>query len=235
MQKHFIVFLSVIMVLCFSACGFNRDVPDTVTIEGKEYKKAFVEELYPFSEPGDGIRILGTRYSRYSKTPYDCYIAYDRNAEPNIFFLKEQFDEAKKFYSDHNNFNFFCLFGNIHDEDEQQIISLENIDGSMFNSLLEFSAENNYNPFTSFNNEENLKKIPVADSDDWMADEIHFYKESKDGAFSTSRGYTFVLFDNKLHLLYEYDFSDENAIKMVVRDIPSEIGDYFCALLKAFS
>ena len=64
-----------------------------------------------------------------------------------------------------------------------------------------------------------------------MADEIHFYKESKDGAFSTSQGYTFILHENNLYSLYQYDFGDDEKPVMLVRDVPTEISDYFCTLL----
>ena len=156
-------FISLLFILSFSSCAFNPEKPDSVIIEGKEYKRAFIGELYPIGDSkliSSGVKVSGNSYYRCSGTPYDCYIAYDRNAEPNIYFESEKFNEAVSFYDGSNNFNFFCLLGNIHDENDQQIFHLEKIDSSMFNSLLEFSKENDYNPFTSFNNEENLKKIP---------------------------------------------------------------------------
>ncbi len=234
MRKHINFILILVLILCCSSCAANLAKPDIITINGKEYKKAFVGELYPFDESlsDDGVKVSGNFYYKYSETPYDCYIAYDRNAEPNIYFAKEKFDEVVSYYNDPNNFKFSCLIGNIHDENDQQIINLGNLDHSIFNSLLEFSKSNDYNPFTSFNNEEGLKRVPVTDPGDWTADEIHFYKESKDGAFSTSQGFTFILYENKLHLLYQYDFSDDETPVMLVKDIPSEIGDYFCTLLK---
>ena len=234
MKKHIFYILLLILVLCFSSCSLNLDKPDTVTIEGKEYKKAFVGELYPFDEfdSDDGVTVSENVYYKHSQTPYDCYISYDRNAEPNVYFAKDDFDEAKLYYSDSNNFEFFCLFGNIHDQNGQQIINLKNIDCEMFNSLLEFSKNTDYNPLTSLNNEEGLIKIPFADPDDWMADERHFYKESKDGAFTTLKAYTFILHENKLYFLYQYDFSNDEAPVMLVREVPSETGDYFCDLLK---
>lgn len=234
MKRCALIFISLILVLCFSSCAINFDKPDTVTIEKKEYIRAFIGELYPVdaSFPNtDGVKVSGNFYYQYSGTPFDCYITYDRNAEPNIYFEKEQFEEAASHYKNADSFKFFCLLGNIHDENDQQIIDLENIDYSMFNSLFEFSKDNDYNPFTSFNNEDGVKKVPIADPDDWIADEIHFYKESKDGFFTTSKAYTFILYENKLCFLYQYDFSDGKDPVMIVRDIPSEISDYFCSLL----
>ena len=173
----------------------------------------------------------GENYYKYQLTDFDCYIAYDNDAEPNVYFESNQFGEAVSYYNNEENFDFYCLLGNIHDESEQQIIEIEDIDSLIFNQLLEFSKNNDYNPFTSFNDEDGLKKIPISNPDDWMADEIHFYKESKDGAFMTSKGYTFVLHENKLCLLYQYDFIDDESPVMLVKDIPSEISNYFCSLL----
>ena len=233
MKKYIMLFLSLILVLCLSSCTLSLDTPDTVTIDGKEYKKAFVGELYPLDEvfSNDGVKASGKVYHKYSQTTYDCYIVYDNNAEPNVYFEAGKFDEAKLYYDNSNNFNFFCLMGNIHDENDQQINHLENMDQSKFDSLLEFSNNNEYNPFTFFNNDESLIKIPIANPDDWMADEIRFYKESKDGAFSTSRAYTFILHENDLYMLYYYDYGDDENPVMLVRDVPTEISDYFCTLL----
>lgn len=238
MKKYLFFVFAVMLVLFSTSCELNKALPDTVTIENKEYKKAFLGELYPLDRSfpdGDneeGIRNSGEYYYKYPLTDFDCYIAYDNNAEPNIYFDSEQFDEAFSFYSDGNNFKFFCLMGNIHDENDQKIYEIQEVNPTMLKSLLEFAAENEYNPFTSFNNEDGLKKVPISDPNDWMADEIHFYQESKDGAFSTLKAYTFILYENNLCFLYRYDFTDEKSPVMLIRDVPADISDYFCALLK---
>lgn len=61
MKKYIVLVLSLILVLCFSSCTPNLDMPGTVTIEGKEYKIAFVGELYPFDEliSSDGVKVSG--------------------------------------------------------------------------------------------------------------------------------------------------------------------------------
>ncbi len=225
----------LVLAFLFSSCGLNLNKPDNVTIQGNAYKRAFIGELYPLdaSFPNvEKVRVSGNAYYPYSESPFDCYIAYDRNAEPNVYFKTSQFDDAVSHYSNGDCFNFYCLIGNIHDESEQQIFEISGIDSSMFGQLLEFAKENDYNPFTSFNNEDGLIEVPVADAADWMADEIHFYKESKDGAFATSQAYTFKLHNDKLYLVYSYDFSNEEEPVMSLRDIPSEISDYFCSLLE---
>ena len=74
--------------------------------------------------------------------------------------------------------------------------------------------------------------MPIPHPNNWTDDEIHFYKESKDGAFSTSKGYTFIMVDDRLCLLYQYDFGDENNPIILVREIPEDLSEYFCTLLK---
>lgn len=237
MKKYIILILSLILILCSVSCTAKKDLPDTVTIEDEEYRKTFIGRLYPTdasfpdADDGEGTRLYGEYYYKYLLTDFDCYIAHDKNAEPNVYFSSEQVDEAFSFYNDANNFNFFCLIGNIHDENEQQIYEIHEINSLMFDSLLEFAEKNDYDPLTSFNNEENLKNVPIPNPDDWMADEIHFYKESRDGAFTTSRAYTFILHENSLYLLYQYDFSDDKMPVMLIRDIPEEISNYFESLL----
>ena len=179
----------------------------------------------------DGKRVLGNVYNHYPKSPFDCYITYDRHAEPNVYFSADVFDRAMSYYGKAESFDFFCLLGNIHDEDEQEIYSLLEIDPLMIDQLVAYSAKNCYDPFTSLDNEEDLLQLPIPNPDDWMADEIHFYKESKDGAFTTSRAYTFVRLEDRLCLLYRYDFSNEDSPVMLVRELPTELSAYFCALL----
>lgn len=237
MKKYILVILSVMLISNFASCAFEKDLLLNITIEGKEYQKAFVGELYPLDTdfPGadeEGIHISGERYYKYQLTAFDCYIAYDNNAEPNVYFESGRFEDAVSYYRNAENFKSFCLLGNIHDENDQQILEVKEIDSLMLDQLLEFSKDNDYDPFTSFNNEEGIITVSIPNPNDWMAEEIHFYKESKDGAFSTSIGYTFILYESKLCLLYQYDFTDEESPVMLIRYAPTEISDYFCYLIE---
>lgn len=235
MKKYIFAILSLILILSSASCTIKKDLPVNITIEGKEYQRAFVGELYPIDEDilnSEGTKRFGTSYLKYSETQFNCYIAYDNNAEPNIYFESHQFEEAVSYYESEDNFNYFCLLGNIHDEKNQQIFEIKDIDSLMLDLLLEFSKNNDYNPFASLNNEEGITTVSIPDPNNWMADEIHFYKESNDGAFSTSKAYTFILYENKLCFLYQYDFTDEKSPVMLIRYVPTEISDYFCSLLE---
>lgn len=233
MKKCILIFISLVFILSFTYCGFSPEPPKSVTIEGQEYKRAFVGDLYPINEDytfaSDSLKISGVSYHKYLEAPYEIYIAYDGNGEPNIYFESEKFSEAVAYYKDAENFNFYCLLGNVHDEDDQQVFLLEEIDCRMFDSLIEFSKENDYNPFASFSDEKSLREVPIENPDNWIDDEIHFYKESKDGSLGTMK-YTFVVHENKLCLLYQYDFSNEDAPVMSIQDVPEELSDYFLSL-----
>ena len=238
MKKYILVILSVILILNSASCTLKKDLPVNIIIEGKEYQRSFIGELYPLdtgfpdADDKEGIRISGEYYYKYQLTDFDCYIAYDNNAEPNVYFESGRFEDAVSYYRNAENFKFFCLLGNIHDENDQQILEIKEIESLMLDQLLEFSKDNDYNPFTSFNKEEGITTVSIPDPNDWMADEIHFYKESKDGAFSTLKAYTFILYEDKLCFLYQYDFTDEKSPVMLIRYVPTEISDYFCSLLE---
>lgn len=235
MKRVICIGLSFIFLFCIVSCSIQKVLPDSIMIEEKEFKRAFAAELYPIDDSflgAEDINISGVSYYKYQLSQQDCYIAYDSNAEPNLYFSSEEYEAALSYYGNANNYNFFCLIGNIHDDNQSRIYSISSIDSVMFDRLVDFAKTEDYNPFASFNDEEELRRLPVADPDNWMDDEIHFYKESKDEAFSTLKGYTFVLTENKLALLYQYDFSNTDSPQMLIRDIPTEISDYFCTLLK---
>lgn len=222
-------------MLCLTSCKSTKNVKNNVvTIKGEEYKLAFVDELYPMYEElvsNKEIWALGKKCYEYIKPQFGCYIAYDLKAEPNIYFKSEQFDEALEFYSNGDNYNFFCLRGNIFDEERQQIFELHDIDLKMFDELISFASEKEYNPLTSFDNKDGIISFPI-NQNSKVVNEIHFYKESKDGAFTTSKGYTFLVRGDKMYLLYYYDYANDSKPVAKVRTLPTELSDYFYNLLK---
>ena len=234
MKRYVSIFYALIFVLCCASCTVKLSLPESVTIDGKEYKKAFVNELAPLYDEFSNVsakKIAGKSYYPFSKTSFDCYFAYDYNADSNIFFESTQFDEAVSYYSNIENFNFFCILGSLYEENGHLLFELEEIDYSMFEQLIEFAELYAYNPLTSFNKTEGLKEIPVPNPDDWMEEEVYFYRDSKDGAFTIER-HAFILHEREFYLLYRYDFTNEEAPIMLVRDVPEFLEDYFCELIE---
>ncbi len=223
-----LMLLIILICILFTSCRLSAKMPETVEINGIMYKAAISASLYPLTEVADkepDMKHRGIAYYMYTDGKYDCYIAYDYNGEPNIYFSDSQYDEAVLYYTSSENFTYYCKFGNIHDEHNNNYHVIHNVNSELFEKLLSYASEKSYNPFTVFKEVNDLEEIPVNNSDDWMKDEIHFYKESNDGAFTTSLGKTFYLLDDKLVLLYYYDFGDEDNPVMLIRRIPSEFND----------
>lgn len=234
-MKRCLFFILSLILLLTTACTTEHELPATVMIEGKEYQKAFTDELYPMDDAlsnSGGIHKAGATYCKYPAAQFDCYVVYGYQAAPTVYFVSDQFENAVSYYKDAGNYHFFCVLGNIHDENEQQVLEINTIDSAKFQQLLSFSKDNDYDPFAVSHREEGLIQVPIPDPDDWMAHEIHLFKQSKDGAFSTLKGYTFVLHENDLYLLYQYDFTDEEAPVMLLQAIPTDISRYFCSSLE---
>lgn len=236
MKKCVLLLMSVILVLCFTSCAWQK-LPDTVTIEEKEYKRAFIGELYPlFSYSWDdapytqGVLFAQKSYYPYPQAAFDCYIANNTSGKSNVYFESTAFDKAVSYYKNPDNFHFYCMIGNMHDEDQRETFEIQDIDAAMFDRLIAYCAENAYNPLTSYNNENDLRKVPISTDGTYMDDEIRFYKESNEGAFASSKGYIFKLVDHQLYLLFHYSFKDKENPVMFIRDVPTDIGDYFKVL-----
>lgn len=187
MKRFLAILLSVVLAVMCVSCGKLTSLPDTVKSDGKEYQRAFSNTMFPCDDSmrSDAKKISGRSYYMYSATPYDCRIVYSNNAKPNIYFVEEQFKDAAAFYSDPGNFDFYCIFGNLFDIEGQQKYLINEIDTSMFEQLIAFAEKNSYDPLSIFHDTKGLKTIMLQDPQHWEEDEIHIFKESKDGAFCT--------------------------------------------------
>lgn len=235
MKRFVLILVAVAIIICSTACSHKRELPDTVVINENEYRRAFVNELYPAKEgfPSSAdAKIEGVSFYNYTAdASFDTYIAYDGSAKPNVYFLSEQYDSALSFYNDAENYRFFCIVGNIHDENDQEKFEIEMMGVSMFERFLEFSKENDNDPFSSSNNEDGLIKIQLDEPEKRTDNEVHLYKESRDAAFKTSTAYSFVKVEDKLYYFYQYDYSDTEKPVMLVKELPEDINNYFYGLL----
>lgn len=241
LKKYMFIFLMII-VFCTSCTINNKPpknnsvknvsstkvMPEIVTIEDKEYKLANEFNVFPVSQllRSNIINIEKTTYYKYPVTSFDCYITYDISGLPCIYFDIEKYDEAMSYYNNSSNYNFFCLLGNVYEDEPKQLLKLEKDYPEMLDKLIKFSKEKEYKLF-GVNNDE-LKEIPILDLNSFTKNEIHLYKRSIDEAFTTSKGYKYIEFENKLYLLYSYDFK-KNCMNLIY--IPTEISDYFVNFL----
>lgn len=230
MKKLACVFFSLILAFCLSSCNLARfNLPDTIVINGKEYTRVFVSKLNPtcdYSGAAD-IKVSGVSLHENNGGKFDCYIAFDSKAEPNAYFPTEEYENVLSYYNNGDNYKYFCK--KWPSPEYERTYTIEKIDYEMFEKLIEFSDTNSYDPFSDSSSKDGLRDI-IKSYDIYTSCEVRFYRESNDGAFR-ELGYTLINSDGKLSLLYRYDCSDENYVKILVRDLPSELNGYFYNLL----
>ena len=69
------------------------------------------------------------------------------------------------YYTSSENFTYYCKFGNIHDEHNNNYHVIHNVNSELFEKLLSYASEKSYNPFTVFKEVNDLEEIPVNNSD----------------------------------------------------------------------
>lgn len=230
MKKLTCLFLSLLLAFCLSSCNLARfNLPDTIVINGQEYTRIFISKLNPTRDTSGeaDIKVSSISFYENSSGQFNCYIAFDGKAKPNVYFLTEKYEEVLSYYNNGDNYKYFCTKWPSPEYD--RTYTIEEIDYELFEQLSDFAEANSYDPFSISNNEDGLRDI-FKSYDNWTSYEVKFYRESKDGDFREG-GHTLINVDDKLSLLYRYDCSDENQIKIRVRDLPTELNEYFCNLL----
>ena len=109
------------------------------------------------------------------------------------------------------------------------IITISDIDQKKFVDLMVFADENSYNPFNSKNNVI-TQRLPIPDKDE--SPQLVFYRKSKDGFFTSSEANKFHVINDKLWLVFFYDYNHENNEELVAVTVPNELGQYFIELLR---
>ena len=90
-----------------------------------------------------------------------------------------------------------------------------------------FSEKNCYEPFGSNKGKQTLR-LPIPDRDE--SPELVFYRESNDSFFS-SFTHKFHVIDDKLLLVFFYDYGHGEYKELVAVEVPNELGKYFIELL----
>lgn len=232
----------LIIMFCISffvsGCGMLASEPDTVTIDGQKYTTGFYGTLYPdnFECSEETYDVDDTEYRRIEDERFDLIHASIGFYESGTIFCKEsQYEEAKEYYSDLNNYNYYCRIGE-HDLDEPDfepiVIDLSEADKEMLDALIVFGEENEFDPFNSFKNKEVQQvKFPFI-PDSKTSPQLIFYKESKDGLFTSVKGSKFRVIEGKLYLIFFYDRNFGESEETVAVEVPDEMNDYILELLE---
>jgi hypothetical protein len=225
-----IVFLSLALMFFLVSCGNSSGLIIEVKTDDGGYRNGFYGDLYVIEpETAEKAFKYGKQQFYYlNSSRFDLRITYENPAVPTAFCAVEQWQEAKEYYSKNENFDFYCLRGNVHDQENSEIFSISGVDYEKWDMLFDFAEGNGYDPFGAEN--ENIKRI---ESDEHFGNcEIIFYKESKDGAFISFKGHNFHLLDGKLVLTYYYDHNFGEKREFVYVEVPREIAIYFENLLE---
>jgi len=254
LKKRIIILPIIIIMLTLSSCSItgkifdsaldvalNRNIPETVEHDGVTYRYGFYDEyLHLVSDYWNKTSLSdeelgvfkegGHRFMRESYGNGFDFLLSDAGDKWSgiLYCMEDQWEEAKAFYDDHNNYTYYC------DEKRQPTIECE-IDGDKFNELLTFIYEHSYKPYGS---NDHVKTVSFA-YEEWSdTNEYVFYKKSKDYVFtsSTGTGSCLRIIDGHLYKVFLYigdgDITKFEGDTMEGVKIPNELSVYFIEFLR---
>jgi len=228
MKKFIFVLLAICVFL--TSCGNISSVTIEVETESGVYRNGFYGDLYVIDPktPEKAFKYGKQQFYYLPNENFDLRITYENPAVATAFCHVEQWEEAKDFYSENENFDFYCLRGNVHDPKNSEIFSIPDMDYEKFNMLYDFAEAKGYDPFGA----ENINAKRIINYEHRGNCEIIFYKESKDGVFTSFKGHKYHLLGGKLVLVYYYDANHGEKNELVYIEVPRDIAAYFEELLK---
>ena len=203
---------------------------DTITINDTVYRNGFSGDLCSLNiyYDQDYHTVDGLRFHRVESEQFDMYYAPlsdtlytpSHNTFNTLFCSEEQWEQAKSYYADSENFIYYC--GND---------VIPDMDATKYEALMAFADENKYIPMVSDSDIEACR-MPKPDK----LSELVFYKVSKDELFISRKDYYFLMINEKLYLLHYYDTVHdeyEEHQELVAVEVPEELGRYFIELLQS--
>ena len=235
MRKFLGIVLSIILLL--SGCGLAPEGPESLQIDGKIFRTGFYGTLYPYEYSlteqtlqGDDLTLV-----RIAHDTFELYHAdVGSYAEGTIYCEESQYGQASAYYSNPDNYTFFCILGvNMSDGTRAQTVELPDMDAAMFDELLSFADRSYYDPFdTGHNSEVETVELPMPDNR--TETRMVFYKESKDALFCSSKGNDFYIIDHILYMVYQYDYGHGEDEKLIAVKVPEDISAYFVGYRESF-
>ncbi len=225
-----IAMFAVLSTLTLSACSSE---PNKVIIDGITYRNGFYGDLWPdnISLKGDPIKVGNVEFHHVDCEKFDWVHSAIGDKTAGVLFCSEsQWKEAYKYYADSDNFIYYCSIGDGYVDRDPIIASIPDIDSEKFNELMAFSEKNRYDPFDS-DKKVKTRHLPIPDRDE--APSFIFYRDSKDGFFTSYQGYKYHVVDGKLLLVYFYDYGFGEYEELVAVDVPDELGEYFIELYES--
>jgi hypothetical protein len=223
----FLLFLYSVL----SACN-NNSIPKTVTIENVAYRSGFYGDLYPknFIYTDDYYKVGINKFRRVNCDRFDLIeFANDGSVYDILYCAESQWKQAYTYYENRDNFVYYCMIGEPNIYIEPVIITIPNMDHEKFDALMVFANQNIYNPFGS-NKNKKIRRLPLPDREE--SPRLVFYRESNDGFFNSYRGNMFHVINDKLLLVFYYDYGHGEYMELVAVDVPDDLGQYFIKCFK---
>ncbi|GHU28768.1 hypothetical protein FACS1894172_11120 [Spirochaetia bacterium] len=241
MKNKFILYIIPMLVLnsCFGVkmskiAISNILVPKTVIIDKVKYRNGFYGELYPINltYKDETYKVGFNEFRRINCEQFDLvHSNIGETTEGVLYCAEDQWKQAYAYYDNPRNYFYYysIVAGYGYTKGDLVIDISISIDPKKFEELMEFAKNHSYNPFKS---DENVKiqRLPLPDKD--KSPRCIFYKESKDGYFTSYKGYYFHIIDGKLMLVYYYDYGHGEYEELVAVAIPNDIGQHFIELMK---
>lgn len=231
MKKIVLFVICAFFIVTLTACNIGLGVPNKITIDDITYRNGFYGDLWPQNLTyGSGSYKVGSKeFHRVKCKKFDWVHSAIGDTTNGVLYCDEsQWEKAHAYYADSENFVYYCKISAQYGKDPV-ITTISDIDPKKFDELMKFADKNGYNPF-GLNKKVKTRSLPIPDKD--KSPELTFYKESKDGFFTSYQGSTFHIVDDKLLLLYYYDYGHGKYEKMVAVNVPYELGQYFIKLLE---
>lgn len=225
----FLLFLIIVLIsLYISGCGMAPDGSKTVLIGADTYATGFYGSLFPynFNRTEEVYNVDDIEFRRLDNDSFDLlHASIGPYSEGTIYCNESQYDEARAYYSDSDNYTYFCQIGTPKKDASPLVMDISHIDIEKFDSLIEFAEKNSYDPFDFVKNNK-IEKLELPMPDETESPRLVFYKESKDGMFISSRGEYFHIIDDEIVLVFYYDYGYGEYEKLIAVKVPDEISDY---------
>lgn len=229
MKKIMAVLLCLAVLLC-GCSELDLLVRGEVIHEGTTYVTGFYGDLYPtnFSLTDEEFTYRDIRFRRLEHESFTLYHAdVGTYVSGTLYCEKSQYAEAAAYYSDPDNFSYYCAIGV---NDPSSTVELTGVDPEKFDALLVFADQSEYLPFDFGDDRKSQTvELPIPDND--VTPRLFFYKDSKDQLFTTVKNIYYIL-DNTLYLVYYYDYEGDG--KLVAVPAPEDLSDYFVEFMKAY-
>ena len=236
MLKKTLIFILVSSLSFLSSCNIflkYPELPETVEIKGEKYIKAFdpgyLFTLLPDSMRDD-VKIDGILY-KFSKTDsYGFYRGIDQKTRTAaIYFPDDHFNEAKAYYSNAENYTYYCHIGNIYEINDQTRHKVPDMDAEKLDELCALDARVERH---KFKRDKELDIITVDMPNGTMLNQVYFFRESNDGILSSG---TVLLefYEGRLVLLYAYIAGPPGKEKMSFAELPEDLQAYFLPIYQA--